>query len=57
MPQMQPKTKIENEQRALRRERAENNETWNPEFFEYENFVLCQACIKNRIIWKKFCRN
>ena len=34
------KNKIENEQRALRRERAENNETWNPEFFEYENFCF-----------------
>lgn len=34
------KNKIENEQRALRRERAENNETWNPTFFNYESYCF-----------------
>lgn len=34
------KNKIENEQRALRRERAENNEIWMPEFFEFEDFCF-----------------
>lgn len=34
------KNKIENEQRALRRQRAETNETWNPTFFEHTNFCF-----------------
>lgn len=34
------KNKIENEQRALRRERAANNETWNPNYFAFEEFCF-----------------
>lgn len=34
------KNKIENEQRALRRERAQNNETWLPVFFNYEPYCF-----------------
>lgn len=34
------KNKIENEQRDLRRKRAEKNEIWKPFFFEYEDFCF-----------------
>lgn len=36
----QAKNKIENEQRALRRQRAENNKSFEPEFFDYEEFCF-----------------
>lgn len=34
------KNTIEDEQRALRRERAENKETFSPEFFDYKEFCF-----------------
>lgn len=34
------KNKIENEQRALRKERAEKNEIWLPTFFSYEDYCF-----------------
>lgn len=34
------KDAIENEQRALRKERAEKGETWIPEFFEFSDFCF-----------------
>ena len=34
------KNKIENEQRDLRRKRAERNEIWKPSFFEYQKFCF-----------------
>ena len=34
------KNKIENEQRELRRERVQKNETWAPTFFDYENYCF-----------------
>jgi oxysterol-binding protein-related protein 9/10/11 len=40
------KNDIENEQRALRRERADSGEVWKPHFFKYEKFCFMPAVNK-----------
>ena len=42
------KDAIENEQRALRKERAAKNEVWTPEFFEFSEFCFMPKVAESR---------